>query len=112
MPVWPMGSQPSAGFASMQNVWASTRTASPRVAARPAAMLPLSVRLDDTTSMSEALPLSGAEAFEVVVRLSRDGTPGGGPGDWEWRSEVLQVADLSAPVKLDVLLAPGGARES
>jgi cytochrome c-type biogenesis protein CcmH len=76
------------------------------VVRRPAALLPLSVRLDDAVSMSRELPLSGATAIEVVVRLSRNGTPSAGPGDWEWRSEPLTVADLTAPLPLEAELTP------
>jgi cytochrome c-type biogenesis protein CcmH len=76
------------------------------VVRRPAGLLPLSVRLDDTVSMSRELPLSDAPAIEVVVRLSRNGTPSAGPGDWEWRSAPLTVADLTAPLRLEAELAP------
>jgi hypothetical protein len=78
------------------------------VVRRPANLLPLSVRLDDTVSMSRELQLSDASEFEVVVRLSRAGAPTAAPGDWEWRSEVLQVADLTEPVRLKADLAPRG----
>jgi cytochrome c-type biogenesis protein CcmH len=73
---------------------------------RPASMLPLTVQLDDTVSMNPDLPLSGAPAFEVVVRLSRSGTPAAQPGDWEWRSAAFAAADLAEPVRLDAALAP------
>ena len=42
------------------------------VVRRPVSMLPMSVRLDDTASMSGA-KLSGADAVQVVVRLSTSG---------------------------------------
>ncbi|MFU8815323.1 MAG: c-type cytochrome biogenesis protein CcmI [Pseudomonadales bacterium] len=76
------------------------------VVRRPAGLLPMSVRLDDTVSMSQDLHLSSAAAFEVVVRLSRSGTPNAHPGDWEWHSEVLQVAELQNPLRLDASLRP------
>jgi cytochrome c-type biogenesis protein CcmH len=76
------------------------------VVRRPAGLLPLSVRLDDTVSMSQDLTLSAAGQFEIVVRLSRNGTPAAAPGDWEWRSPTLSVADLASPLKLDADLAP------
>ncbi|MEZ5557223.1 MAG: c-type cytochrome biogenesis protein CcmI [Pseudomonadales bacterium] len=80
---------------------------------RPAALLPLSVRLDDTTSMNPAMPLSRAPAVEVVVRISLDGTAGARPGDWEWHSDTLALADLEQPLQLTARLAPpdrpGGA---
>lgn len=76
------------------------------VVRRPAGLLPLSVHLDDTVSMSRGRSLSGAERIEVVVRLSRSGSPQAAPGDWEWRSRVLELADLSGPLKLDAVLAP------
>jgi len=78
------------------------------VVRRPARLLPLEVRLDDTVSMTDARPLSGAEAFEVVVRLSRSGTAAPAPGDWEWRSEVLRPGELASPVRLAADLAPPG----
>jgi cytochrome c-type biogenesis protein CcmH len=76
------------------------------VVRRPARLLPLAVTLDDTVSMSPARPLSGADAFEVVVRLSRSGTAAPAPGDWEWRSDVLRTAELGAGAELEAALAP------
>lgn len=73
---------------------------------RPAGMLPLEVRLDDTTAMNPQLELSAAGQFQVVVRLSRSGRPTPGPGDWEWQSEVLEVDALSEPATLEATLAP------
>lgn len=79
------------------------------VVRRPAAMLPLSVRLDDTTTMGPAVSLSDAGEVQIVVRLSRSGNPTAGPGDWEWRSPVLRLAEQSAPVELDATLTPRAA---
>jgi cytochrome c-type biogenesis protein CcmH len=76
------------------------------VVRRPAGLLPVSIRLDDTASMSEEMRLSAAAEFEVVVRLSRSGAVTAAPGDWEWHSEVLNVANLQQPVRLDVALQP------
>ncbi|HEX7034992.1 MAG TPA: c-type cytochrome biogenesis protein CcmI [Pseudomonadales bacterium] len=75
------------------------------VVRRPAATLPTSVRLDDTVTMA-GLELSAAESIEVVVRLSRDGTPTATPGDWEWRSQTLNPSTLDTPVTLTATLAP------
>lgn len=61
------------------------------VVRRPAFLLPLSLRLDDMVSMSEARTLSSADAFEVVVRLSLTGQPMAGPGDWEWVSDAINT---------------------
>jgi cytochrome c-type biogenesis protein CcmH len=80
------------------------------VVRRPASHLPLAVQLDDTVSMNPDLPLSRAPGFEVVVRLSRSGTPAAQPGDWEWRSAPLLADDLGAPVSLVAALeAPSAA---
>ena len=77
------------------------------VVRRPAGLLPLSVHLDDTVSMNPDLPLSSAPVIEVVVRLSRSGSPAAQPGDWEWRSDPLVAADLAVPLTLSaILLAP------
>ncbi len=76
------------------------------VVRRPAALLPLQVRLDDSVSMNPALPLSQAGPVEVVVRLSRSGAPAASPDDWEWRSDALSLANREAPLELSVLLAP------
>ncbi len=78
------------------------------VVRRPVSMLPLSVRLDDTASMNGA-KLSGADAVQVVVRLSRSGNAMAGPGDWEWHSAVLHPGDKSQPLTLSATLAPGSA---
>jgi cytochrome c-type biogenesis protein CcmH len=79
------------------------------VVRRPADLLPVSVRLDDTVSMSQDLRLSAAAQIEVVVRLSRSGMPTAHPGDWEWQSEVLQVAALGSPLRLTAVLQPQAA---
>ncbi len=75
------------------------------VVRRPAAQLPVSVRLDDAVSMNPAQALSKASQIEVVVRLSRSGSPMAQPGDWEWRSAVLDIPDLDAPLQLEALLS-------
>ena len=73
---------------------------------RPASQLPDSFRLDDAVSMNPAMPLSLAEAVEVVVRISRVGTATAHPGDWQWRSEPLAVANTEAPIALQAELKP------
>lgn len=74
------------------------------VVRRPASRVPVTVQLDDTVSMNPELPLSRAPEFEVVVRLSRSGTPAPHPGDWEWRSRPFAAADLTGPVALEAHL--------
>lgn len=56
---------------------------------RPAVLLPLSVKLDDLVSMSDARKLSAAESFEVIVRLSLKGSVMPQTGDWQWQSPAL-----------------------
>ena len=73
---------------------------------RPAAILPQTLRLDDAVSMSPARPLSGAETVEVVARISLTGTAAAHPGDWEWRSPSLALANASAPIALQAELRP------
>ncbi len=73
---------------------------------RLASQLPDTFRLDDAVSMNPALPLSMAERIEVVVRVSRAGTATAHPGDWQWRSEPLAVADAEAPIALQAELQP------
>lgn len=79
---------------------------------RPAELLPLAVRLDATAGMSEATSLANAAEVEVVVRLSRSGNPQPAAGDWEWRSEPLNVAALDAPLALEADLAPMTGRSA
>jgi cytochrome c-type biogenesis protein CcmH len=74
------------------------------VVRRPAAQLPASVRLDDAVSMNPAQELSKATQVEVVVRLSRSGSPMAQPGDWEWRSATVDLPGLEGPLKLEALL--------
>jgi len=62
---------------------------------RPAALLPFSVRIDDLVSMSDARKLSSAENFEIMVRLSSSGIAQAQEGDWVWRSQPLNGADLA-----------------
>ncbi len=76
------------------------------VVRRPVEALPGSIRLDDAVSMNPAAPLSSADAVEVVVRLSRSGTAMSHPGDWEWHSEPLKLADQPAPTALRAILRP------
>ncbi|HEY5645855.1 MAG TPA: c-type cytochrome biogenesis protein CcmI [Pseudomonadales bacterium] len=76
------------------------------VVRRPVDGLPRTVRLDDAVSMNPAAPLSSAETIEVVVRVSRAGTAMAHPGDWEWRSEPLRLADFAEPVVLEATLRP------
>jgi cytochrome c-type biogenesis protein CcmH len=76
------------------------------VVRRPAPALPLTVRLDDAVSMNPAAALSKAGEVEVVVRLSLTGAPMSHPGDWEWHSDPIRVADLPTPLRLNVELEP------
>ncbi len=62
---------------------------------RPAALLPFSVRIDDLVSMSDTRKLSSAENFEIMVRLSSSGIAQAQEGDWVWRSQPLNGADLA-----------------
>ena len=78
------------------------------VVRRPSVKLPLTVRLDDAVSMNPAAGLSQAEEIEVVVRLSRSGTAMAQPGDWEWRSQAIKLADLERPLQLVAPLRPPG----
>ena len=78
------------------------------VVRRPAGEFPTTVRLDDAVSMNPAAPLSSAPAIEVVVRLSRSGTAMAHPGDWEWQSDPVTVAELTGPLQLTATLAPPG----
>ncbi|MYF12213.1 MAG: c-type cytochrome biogenesis protein CcmI [Gammaproteobacteria bacterium] len=73
---------------------------------RPASQLPDTFRLDDAVSMNPAAPLSMAEQVEVVVRISRAGTATAHPGDWQWRSKPLAVANAEAPIALQAELKP------
>ncbi len=73
---------------------------------RPVSQLPDTFRLDDAVSMNPAVPLSMAQHIEVVVRVSRAGTATAHPGDWQWRSEPLAVADAKAPFALQAELSP------
>lgn len=76
------------------------------VVRRPVDGFPKSIRLDDAVSMNPAAPLSSAQRVEVVVRLSRSGTAMAHPGDWEWHSEPLSLADQNAPAMLRATLRP------
>jgi cytochrome c-type biogenesis protein CcmH len=62
---------------------------------RPAALLPFSVRIDDLVSMSDTRKLSSAENFEIMVRLSSSGIAQAQEGDWVWRSQPLNGANLA-----------------
>ncbi|MEE8078302.1 MAG: c-type cytochrome biogenesis protein CcmI [Pseudomonadales bacterium] len=78
------------------------------VVRRPAVDFPRSIRLDDAVSMNPAQTLSQAGAVEVVVRLSLNGTPMAQSGDWEWRSQPIELAALAEPLQLDATLAAPG----
>ena len=72
---------------------------------RPAALLPFSVRIDDLVSMSDARKLSSAENFEIMVRLSSSGIAQAQKGDWVWRSQPLNGANLATNT-VQAVLAP------
>jgi len=78
------------------------------VVRRPSVKLPLTVRLDDAVSMNPAVGLSQAGEIEVVVRLSRSGAAMAQPGDWEWRSDPIKLAELDHPLRLVASLNPPG----
>lgn len=73
---------------------------------RPVTMLPFQVRLDDLASMNPANLLSAAQQVEVVVRLSLSGQPAAAPGDWEWRSDPVQIAGMQQLAQLEAFLSP------
>ena len=77
------------------------------VVRRPSWLLPFSVSLDDLVSMSPDRPLSQADGFEVLVRLSASGLAQAEAGDWQWQSEPLTLSssDVGNPV-LEAILAP------
>lgn len=87
------------------------------VVRRPAVDFPLSIRLDDAVSMNPAQALSLAKEVEVIVRISLSGSPMAQPGDWEWRSEPIEIALVTQPLQLDALLgaplagSPSGHQE-
>ncbi|MEM8766782.1 MAG: c-type cytochrome biogenesis protein CcmI [Pseudomonadota bacterium] len=77
------------------------------VVRRPAHLVPGTIRLDDAVSMNPALPLSSASEVEIVVRLSQAGTAMAHPGDWEWVSEPITLAEVAAaPRLLEATLMP------
>lgn len=69
------------------------------VVRRPAVLLPLTVRLDDVVSMSEARKLTAADQFEVVVRLSLNGQAMAQDGDWQWLSRSISIAETLTPLE-------------
>jgi cytochrome c-type biogenesis protein CcmH len=76
------------------------------VVRRPDAVFPVSVRLDDAVAMNPLRPLSTADEIQIVVRLSLSGAARAQPGDWQWSSEPLKVAEFESPVGFEVELAP------
>ncbi len=82
------------------------------VVKRSAMLLPLSVRLDDLVSMSDGRLLSDAENFEVVARVSRQGTAMPSADDWTWISEPLTAEQLNSGAALSAHLAPPGTTAS
>ena len=76
------------------------------VVRRPALGFPVSVRLDDAVSMNPTQALSSADTVEVAVRISLSGTPAAHPGDWEWRSAPINLAEVDEPVQLQAVLTP------
>ncbi len=72
---------------------------------QPAFLLPFEVRLDDLVSMSPERRLSQADQFEVLVRVSESGNAMPQPGDWQWVSPAMNLADSGAQT-LDATLTP------
>ncbi|NIM69541.1 MAG: hypothetical protein GTN86_02845 [Xanthomonadales bacterium] len=54
--------------------------------------------------MNVGRPLSQAGEVELVVRLSRSGAAAAQAGDWEWRSELLDLSGLTAPRSVKAVL--------
>jgi len=75
------------------------------VVKRAAQAVPFAVRLDDLVSMSETHLLSSAQNAEVLVRLSLSGAPQADSGDWQWRSQPLNMKD-SEQFELNAILQP------
>jgi len=77
------------------------------VVRRPSWLLPFSVDLDDLVSMSADRPLSQANDFEVLVRLSASGLAQAEAGDWRWQSEPLTLSGAEGEQNvLDAVLTP------
>ncbi|MES0873443.1 c-type cytochrome biogenesis protein CcmI [Sinimarinibacterium thermocellulolyticum] len=66
-----------------------------------AGMLPTRVVLDDSHAMAPGMKLSLADEWEVVARISRDGTPQAKSGDFEGRLR-LGRGDAGKPVALRI----------
>jgi len=75
------------------------------VVRRPVAGVPQQVRLDDAVSMNPANPLSAAADVEIIARLSLTGRPQAGPGDWQWQSGPIRLAEAPQPVVLQAKLS-------
>lgn len=65
------------------------------VVRRPIDAVPERVRLDDAVSMNPANPLSAAAEVEIIARVSLSGRPQAGPGDWQWRSEPVNLGAVA-----------------
>lgn len=72
------------------------------VVRRPAALLPVKVRLDDLVSMSDARALTSAETFEVIVRLSLSGQAMAQAGDWQWTSSPQAITAQTQPLEVSL----------
>lgn len=65
-----------------------------------AADLPLTLTLTDDDALMAGRDLSSAGRISVVARLSTTGSASPQPGDWEIRSEPLELSEGSAEVAL------------
>jgi hypothetical protein len=62
--------------------------------------LPKDLTLSEADAMVPGRSISAASAVELVARASLSGNVKPGPGDYEGRSGVLKIAEISAPVAL------------
>lgn len=62
--------------------------------------LPKDLALSEADAMVPGRSISAAAAVELVARASLSGNVKPGPGDYEGRSGVLKIAEISAPVAL------------
>ncbi|MEO0616627.1 MAG: hypothetical protein AAFY69_10900 [Pseudomonadota bacterium] len=99
-----LGDTPEAAWPETARLFVSVRDAErpgpPLAAAQYAPdVLPVTVALGDADAMIAGRTISSATRYEIVARVSMNGDPIGGSGDWVGRLSV-ERAEIDGPIEL------------
>ena len=71
----------------------------------PVAALPVELVLDESMAMVPGMSIGNFDEVIVIARISQTGQVAPSPGDYEARSDVIDLTGTTNPVKLDIIEA-------